>query len=140
MPSNLSTHLKIVIDQFTPDILGVIWITEEELSRNLLGFDEFNYLFDGLISQYLSGQTAEEKILPRSNIFFTQNFNHKLFLAHIKQDSEIAGVLDEQIALIQENSGERKKILIFNQTGRNWVQDLKKRYPHFDFHGLELFR
>lgn len=139
MPSNLSFHLKSVIDQFTPDILGVFWITDEELSRDLLGFDEFNYLFDGLISQYLYGQSvSKDKALPRSNIFFTQNFGQRIFLAHIKQDSETAGVLDEQIALIQENSGERKKIFIFNKTSKNWVDDLKKRYPKFEFHALEL--
>ena len=139
MPSKAPSHLKSVIDQFTPDILGLFWITEEELTRDLEGFDEFNYLFDGLISQYLYGQsTQHDSALPRSNIFFTNNFNKKLFLAHIKQDSEIACVLDEQIALIQENSVDRKKVLILNRTSKNWVQDLQKRYPKFEFHALEL--
>lgn len=139
MSSKLSPHLKSVIDQFTPEILGVFWITSEELSRNLSGFDDFNYLFDGLISQYLYGQDADEnKTIPRSNIFFTQNFNQKLFLAHIRQDGEIDGVLDEQIALIQENKRDRHRILIFNKTSKNWVQDLSKRYPQFHFTALEI--
>ncbi|MBP7845735.1 MAG: hypothetical protein KA116_13090 [Proteobacteria bacterium] len=141
MSSKLSPHLKSVIDQFTPEILGVFWITNEELSRNLSGFDDFNYLFDGLISQYLYGQDAqdagENKTIPRSNIFFTQNFNQKLFLAHIRQDGEIDGVLDEQIALIQENKRDRHRILIFNKTSKNWVQDLSKRYSQFHFTALE---
>lgn len=131
--------LQTVIDQFTPEYLGLFWITDEELSRDLLGFDEFNYLFDGLISQYLYGQsTFEDKNLPRANIFFTKNFNKKLFLAHIKRDSDISGVLDEQIALIQGNTEDRKKILIFNKTTHNWVFDLKKRYPQFEFYALEF--
>ncbi|MBC7537879.1 MAG: hypothetical protein H7281_03605 [Bacteriovorax sp.] len=141
MPSRVDTNLKTVIDQFTPDILGVFWITNAELSRNLLGFDEFNYLFDGLISQYLYGQTKENsEIHPdRSNVFFTLNFNQKLFLAHLKMHSEIAGVLDDQIALLQENkNGDRKKILLFNQTQKNWGSDLQKRYPQFEFINLEL--
>jgi hypothetical protein len=141
MPSKIDSHLKKVIDQFTPDILGVFWITNEELSRDLLGFDEFNYLFDGLISQYLYGQTktATETHLERSNVFFTMNFNQKLFLAHLKMHSEIAGVLDDQIALIQENkNNERKRILIFNQTQKNWALDLQKRYPQFEFQSLEF--
>ena len=141
MSSKLSPHSKSVIDQFTPEILGVFWITNEELSRNLSGFDDFNYLFDGLISQYLYGQDAqdagENKTIPRSNIFFTQNFNQKLFLAHIRQDGEIDGVLDEQIALIQENKRDRHRILIFNKTSKNWVQDLSKRYSQFHFTALE---
>lgn len=139
MPSKLSTHLKSVIDQFTPEILGAFWITDEELSRELLGFDEFNYLFDGLISQYLYGQSLDKnQELNRSNIFFTNNFNQKIFLAHIKNSSETAGVLDEQISLIQGNRGERKKILIFNLSSKNWLNELQKRYAQFEFQNFNI--
>ena len=136
MPSNIESNLKTVVDQFTPNIIGVFWITNEELSRDLLGFDEFNYLFDGLISQYLYGQekTANAPASDLSNVFFTNNFNQKLFLAHLKMNSSVAGILDDQIGLIQKNKTiERNKILIFNQTEKNWGQDLQKRYPQFEF-------
>ncbi|MGZ3789579.1 MAG: hypothetical protein ACXVLQ_13710 [Bacteriovorax sp.] len=139
MSSNLSSNLKTVIDLFTPEILGAFWITNEGLSRDLVGFDEFNYLFDGLISQYLYGQRVEgENDHKRSNIFFTDNFGQKIFLAHVRDDNETASVLDEQISLVQENQGERKKILVLNRASRNWTQDLKKRYPKFEFLALEL--
>ncbi|MDO9181071.1 MAG: hypothetical protein Q7U04_01620 [Bacteriovorax sp.] len=141
MPSRIDLNLQIVIDQFTPDILGVFWITNEELNSELLGFNEFNYLFDGLISQYLYGQNidASDIHLERSNVFFTLNFNQKLFLAHFKVHNEMAGSLDEQIALIQENkNSDRKNILVFNLTEKNWGSDLEKRYPQFNFMNLEL--
>jgi len=139
--THLSDNLKRVVDQFTPDILAVFWITNEELSRDLIGFDEFNYLFDGLISQYLYGQVERESDLDlnKTNIFFTNNYGQKLFLAHMKMHSGIAGTLDEHIALIQENrSSDRKKILLFNTTSKDYTKDLLKRYPHFDFKFLEL--
>lgn len=141
MPSSTEINLKTVIDMFTPDILGVIWITNEELSGELSGFDQFNYLFDGLLSQYLHNQmeNVPEKNPDRSNVFFTKNFNQKLFLAHLKMHGEIAGVLDDQIALIQENKNdERKKILLLNLTEKNWSSELQKRYPQFEFSNLEL--
>lgn len=125
------------MDQFTPEILGAFWITDKELSRDLSGFDEFNYLFDGLISQYLYGQTTEKRSLPRANIFFTKNFNQKIFLAHIKQDGDISGALDEQIAIIKQSTDSRKQILLFNETSRNWLQELQKRYSQFEFLPLE---
>lgn len=134
-------NLQKIVDQFTPEVLGVFWITDEELSRDLVGFDEFNYLFDGLISQYLYGQKENQgKLdLEKSNIFFTHNFKQKLFLAHIKIHSAIAGVLDEHIALLQENkNGDRKKILIFNTTSKDVGSTLIKRYPHFEFRPLIL--
>jgi hypothetical protein len=144
MPSRIDSNLKTVIDQFTPDILGVFWITNAELSRDLLGFDEFNYLFDGLISQYLYGQIEKAGVtnLHTSNVFFTKNFSRNLFLVHLEMQKEIVKVFNEQMTLILENkSSERKKILIFDQTNRVSNisgSDLQKRYPQFQFINLEL--
>jgi hypothetical protein len=141
MPFNIETNLKTVIDKFTPDILGVFWITKEELSRDLLGFDEFNYLFDGLISQYLYGQKedANEINIHKSNIFFTRNFNQNIFLIHCEMNADLGKALDDQMALILENnSSERKRILIFTPTLSSLSSDLQDRYPKFEFIDLEL--
>lgn len=138
MPSNLSSEFKSVLDQFTPDILGAFWLTEEELSRELSGFDEFNYLFDGLLSQFLYGQSLEKGSLPKANIFFTQNFQQKIFLSHIKSDGDISAALDEQMAIVKQSNEERKKILVLNNTSKDWVAGLQKRYPHFEFIKLDI--
>ena len=141
MPSKLETNLKIVIDLFTPDILGVLWITSEELSRDLLGFDELNYLFDGLISQYLYGQQklGVELNIHKSNIFFTKNFNHNLFLTHIEFNENLDKAINDQMALVVANkNSERKKIIIFNQTESKLSSDLNNRYPQFEFIDLTL--
>lgn len=130
---------RTILDQFTPEVLGIFWITRDELSRELLGFDDFNYLFDGLISQYLYGQ--EKTSEKHAHIFFTQNFNHKLFLAHLRTKdftkSQVAGDIDEQIALLQGSDSARKTILIFNKTEHEWLPELKKRYSQFEFKELE---
>lgn len=130
---------RTILDQFTPEVLGIFWITRDELSRDLLGFDDFNYLFDGLISQYLYGQEKNDE--KHAHIFFTQNFDHKLFLAHLKTKdftkSQVAGDIDEQIALLQSSANTRKTILIFNKTEHEWLPELKKRYAQFEFRELE---
>lgn len=134
-------NLSSIVDQFTPDILGVFWISNEELSLDLLGFDEFNYLFDGLLSQYLYGQKDNENNpdLNQGNVFFTHNFNQKLFLAHIKMNADIDSIMDKYLALIPENEKpERKKILIFNKSSKPVGSNLEKRYPQFEFKSLEL--
>jgi hypothetical protein len=129
-------NLKTLLDQFTPQVIGIFWITPEDLNQKLLGFDEVNYFFDGLISQYLYNQIKND-IDPHqnnTNIFFTTNFNQRLFLAHIKMNSAISGILDEHIALIQESfKDDRNKILIFNTTSKDMSNELEKRYPRFEF-------
>lgn len=130
---------KTLRDLATPEIVGIFWITSHSLDRTLDGFDQLNYLFDGLLSQFLYG---EEVTSRRANLFFTENFNKSLFLAHIKTEgasrSEISGEIDEQVALIQSNASERNKILVIQETDHDWLPDLTKRYSQFQFLSLKI--
>ncbi len=128
-----------ILDQFTPEVLGMFWITRDDLGRELIGFDDFNYLFDGLISQYLYGQ--ENNSNQHAHIFFSENYKEKIFLAHLKtkefSKSQVAGDIDEQIALISAAKPERRTILVFDKTADGWLSELKKRYSQFEFKELE---
>lgn len=130
-----SLNTPSILDQFNPEVLGVFWLTRDELNRDLIGFDELNYLFDGLISQYLYGLT--EKKAEHAHIFFSENFKARIFLAHLKTKditkSQIASEIDEHLALIPPSENHRKKILVFDKTEHNWINELKKRYPQYDF-------
>ena len=139
MPTSKRANLSI-LDQFTPGVLGIFWITREELNRDLQGFESFNYLFDGLISQYLYGEENNNE--KHAHIFFTENYNDRIFLAHLRTKdltkSQIAGDIDEQIALILASKNEDKTILVFDKTDDQWHSELKKRYPQFEFRVLEV--
>jgi len=139
MSAKLSSELKIVIDLFTPDVLGVLWITEQELSRDLLAFSEFNYLFDGLISQYLYGQQVEEKHLERKNTFFTKNFNKLVFLVHTKLGPNSKDALFEHIDILHYNqTEERRKILILDGAKSGMINQLREKYPQFLFQDIHI--
>ncbi len=133
------TPAQSILDQFTPEVMGMFWITRDDLNRELIGFDDFNYLFDGLLSQYLYGQ--ENNSNKHAHIFFTENFNDKIFLAHLKtkefSKTQVAGDIDEQISLISAAKSEKKIILIFDKTDDKWASELKKRYSQFEFRELE---
>lgn len=124
-----------ILDQFTPDIFGIFWLTPHALSLELQGFEDFNYLFDGLISQYLYAD--EKKLEKRSHIFFTENYTNRIFLAHIKTNgstkSQISSDIDEQIALFKTTN---KTILIMDTTNESWLAEFTKRYPHLQFRQL----
>lgn len=130
---------KTPLDQITPDVLGIIWLTRDPLDRDLIEFDVFNYLFDGLISEFLYGQAND--VQRNSNIFFTKQFGEHIFLSHLKtQDltkSEISSDIDEQIALIKDRTQEKRVILVFDKTNDNWLPELSKRYAQFEFRELE---
>jgi hypothetical protein len=136
-------HSNSILDQFIPEVLGLFWITPDELARDIKGFDDFNYLFDGLISQYIYGQKDKDnKNNKNAHMFFTKNFNEKIFLAHLKtkdySKSQVNSEIDEQISLIKIDNDSRKIILIYDQTQDQWFLELKKRYPQFEFKELEI--
>ena len=134
----MNQQLRIINDQFTPEIVGVLWISDNELSLNLKGFEEFNYLFDGLLSQYLYGEESKNNLKTDTNVFFTKNFNHHIFLIHLKSDHKIPDSLNQQLNLIEKNNNNgRKTILVFNQTDLKLETALEKDYPSFIFRNLE---
>jgi hypothetical protein len=138
MSAKLSPELKVVLDLFTPDVLGVLWITNEELNRDLPAFSEFNYLFDGLISQYLYGQ-VEDKHLERKNTFFTKNFNKLVFLVHSKLGSETKNELFEHMDILHYNqTEERRKVLILDTANSGLIQQLKEKFPQFLFQEIHI--
>jgi hypothetical protein len=138
MSAKLSPELKVVLDLFTPDVLGVLWITNEELNRDLPAFSEFNYLFDGLISQYLYGQ-VEDKHLERKNTFFTKNFNKLVFLVHSKFSSETKTELFEHMDILHYNqTEERRKILILDTANSELILQLKEKFPQFLFQKIHI--
>jgi hypothetical protein len=128
-----------ILDQFTPQVLGIFWITPGKLDRELPEFDSFNYLFDGLISQYIYGQVDQKE--KHAHIFFTENYQERIFLAHLRSwdltKSQLASDIDEQIALIQNWKSEQKIVLVLDQTDHDWTSELRKRYPQFEFRALK---
>ena len=80
---------------------------------------------------------GESNSKSRANIFFTDNFNQTLFLAHLNTEgsskSEIAGEIDEQVALIQSNANDRRKVLVISSSSADWTTELSKRYSQFEF-------
>lgn len=138
MSAKLSPELKVVLDLFTPDVLGVLWITNEELNRDLPAFSEFNYLFDGLISQYLYGQ-VEDKHLERKNTFFTKNFNKLVFLVHSKFGSNTINELFGHMDILHYNqTEERRKVLILDTANSGLIQNLKEKFPQFLFQEIHI--
>ena len=138
MPNSSQVKLS-VLDQFTPDVLGIFWITLEDLDRDLSNFADFNYLFDGLISQYI--YVPESTSDKHAHIFFTENYNDKIFLAHLRTrdllKSKISTDIDEQLSILKASKSENKIIYVLDKTPDDWLTDLKNRHPDFDFRTLK---
>jgi hypothetical protein len=129
MPTNPSK----LLDRLTPAFQGAIWIGCDELDNKIPGFLELNYIFDGLISQSIHKNTAEQMKLPLS--FFTKSFGQHFFLYYFNQNV-IFPIITPTVAEEGKN-----KILIINTNPSLIIQieTFATQLPAFQFELLDLF-
>ncbi len=127
-----------ILDQISSDAAGVIWISEGPIDLKVDFFDEFNYLFDGLLSQFLKNNDKHTDLALNS--FHTTNFGKSLFLVHINtlklDKKKVSELLQEQVSLISAMKNENKLILTLNQSKEDWISDLKSHFQRFEFKNL----
>lgn len=119
---------KNLLHKITPDIGAIFWITDKPLTSELNLYNDFDYIYDGLISHYL----FENKSKTECTSFCTQSFGNPLWLIHISPEAH-SGTIDEQFFLLNKDEFQDKKILIVSEENKKWEQELPKRYAKFQF-------
>lgn len=119
---------KNLLSSITPDIGAIFWITDKPIAVGLEHYNDFDYVYDGLISHYL----FENKTATDCTSFCTQSFGKPLWLIHIGPNAH-SGSIDEQFFLLNKDEFVDKKILIISHGNKKWEQELPKRYPKFQF-------
>ncbi len=109
----------------------IIWLSESALTINTHGFKECDYLCDGLVSEFLKLSPAAIE----QNVFHTNHYGKKLFIAFYKNTKSVLSSLDDVIGLLTESkeSFAKKIVLLDNHNPGELMGELAKRYPAFDF-------
>jgi len=119
---------KNLLSSITPDIGAIFWITDKPLTAGIENYNDFDYIYDGLISHYLFENKTEADCIS----FCTQSFGKPLWLIHIGPNAH-SGSIDEQFFLLNKDDFTDKKILIVSHENKKWEQELPKRYAKFQF-------
>lgn len=134
------TNFKDFNSQINSNTFGIMWFTDKALTNETNGFKEFNYLLNGLLSQYLDNDDLHKDIA--SNIFFSENFGETFFLLHINvtktTPEKLKELLTEQINLTSALKSENKVILTHNLTNIDLTSEVKRNFPSFEFKKLEF--
>lgn len=129
-----------VRDQIHSDALGVIWLTQGPLSMDQKAFYEFNYIFDGLLGEFLTN--ADKPTLGALNSFYTESFGKTFFLIHINTETEskkkISDLLIDQVSLAGALKNSNKLILTLDETKASWIPELKATFQNFEFKAIDL--
>jgi hypothetical protein len=129
----MAHELSEILNLVDQNIRAILWLTEDALSNKTLGFNELNYLFDGLISDFLVAHPNKE--LNSIQSFFSKSFGNDICLVHISGNEISSGTIDEQIAFIKTHLNQSSDVVVLNFTNKDWESELKKRYSqlHFKF-------
>ena len=109
------------------EVGGIFWITNSQLSDSSIFFNDLDYIFDGLISEFLF-QNKEKT--AKTNTFCTKSFGSNLWLVQIDSNTSSSDI-DEQVALISSTTN--KKIIIVGDTNSKWFNEIPKRYTQIKF-------
>lgn len=95
---------NIIIEQFFPELEGIIWPLEGKVSRDIKHFETINYLFNGGVDRLILSKRVSSHAL-----IVTSAFGHPIYL-YILEDSDKSGL---SIAEEKFRSLGLKKYLIF---------------------------
>ncbi len=125
---NKLEKLKTLITQ---NVAGIIWVTDNKLSKELDLFWEMNYFFDGqLVRQELNPPSKQGP-----NIYISNSFTGKIFLYHnLKNEFECSSL---DILKTIDTTKEDGRIFVIDQN-EGTLKSIKKKLPHFDVELLKI--
>lgn len=105
--------------QLTPNLAGLVWITNEELSERPNGFNELDYFFDGLLTHFSKNPLNDQSQRFNKTFFSTEAFGKAFSLTHLKvTDEKIEKELDAIFNVLHVNQKGSRKIAILNMSNK----------------------
>ncbi|EQC50154.1 hypothetical protein M899_2844 [Bacteriovorax sp. BSW11_IV] len=102
--------------QLTPDLAGLIWITDEKLLDRPNGFNELDYFFDGLLTQF-----AAQPEVPsfKTTFFSTESFGNDFSLTHLQPGEEkIEKDLENIMGLLHKKDALNRPVAVLNLSSK----------------------
>ena len=125
-----------LLDSFTPEFLGIVWVTSGPISRERRYFNEVNYLLDGLLLN--SFEVEPNKNENHFELFVGKNFGRDFFLAHMVYEDQFPfQKIDKFYQIIRAHiQTERRKTILLGETSKLNLKDwdkLKRRFNNLEF-------
>jgi translation initiation factor IF-1 len=126
-----------ILNHLTPEILGVFWVTDEDLVKRPQNFETFDYLLDGLLTCYYQNYKDNE-ISDGKNFFVTSSYNEQMFVGHLKNGKTILSEIQDLMNVVKVLKSDKVKVLICNQTKDQIKKQVEKKYKNYEFIELDL--
>jgi len=133
----LEKELSVIQLVITPEVLGLFWLTNDDLIKKPKYFHSIDYLLDGLLTNYLNIEQQNE-FSRQKKFFVSSSFGHPFFVSHIHLGS--TDIQEELIEIMNIATPlkriEHQKIVIIDNSTENISAFLDKKFKDFSFVNL----
>lgn len=143
MPEKTSrpVGLELLSEQVSPQVAGIIWLTDELLDYEIPGFYEVNYLLDGILLQTLRQSPEEDR--NAQNLFIGKSFGHPFFVFHsVVDDANSFKRIVKEFNVTAPLLKEHKRVYILNRSKNtaniHVLKDFAKSYSTLEFEHLNI--
>lgn len=132
-----NSNFNELSQSISPDVRGIIWLTQDQLTFDSPAASDINHLLDGNLFNSLRANSNELK----HNFFLAKSFGQDFFVAHTCADKNI---MTPHLPLFQNLIKETDSVIILDcgasQTQTTLIKEIKKHYPNltvniFNFKG-----
>ena len=117
-------------EKLTPQVLGVLWITQKDIKEREDPFGELNYFFDGTLGSRIFFDSLPEE----THLIVSNHYQNPVYLGQVKHDCEGLGQsLNQLLRVMQGRASGRKKILVVLKERNFFPTSVTKANPSLDF-------
>jgi hypothetical protein len=124
----------------TPQVIGTIWLLQNQRTKFSAAFNMINYLSNGQIINLHNQYRSQEDKAPQKGLFISDSFGERFFIAQLsqKEREKRRKELAEMLSVIKSSiSEERNKVLIIDLGSKGWIEQLENDFPQISFEYLK---
>jgi hypothetical protein len=126
--------------KISPNVAGIIWLTDKKITLETKGLYELNYLFNGLLIKSIINREDSNN---KDFFFISTSFGKNFFLSQITlTENDPLKSLEQHLSLMESSVTDKDKIFIFTDSNedmaQNYQKKISKKYQAIEFEVLKL--
>ena len=135
----MKNDMDILQESITFNVMGVLWITKENLMEYPRPFHSLDYFFDGLLMNYHQHRQDYFSKDKNINFFISNHFDTFFFMGHVQWGQENPRQnLHKLLEHMQSFKKKKGPLLTLDFSDENLHEYLSSKYSAFDFKQILL--